>query len=283
MKKFINKRKIFSLVAVICVSAIAVLSGYFVGNLIVSKNFQSNNYQNIDITTLRDNIDIISYKTTSPTDLDGAIVFQIAEKVQRESTDYEIIGNGEIQTSLGVKQSSATVDRRKGDDLYLAFTTYSSIVKVARQCNYQIGGDIRMYEGTPKDPSTTNVDWSDKFDEFTWEGYYDTFGKYANNNCCYIVSTKTYLSCSTVEKDGDLYKCSLELDPRLSCVSYAKQIGANLGIDPNTVLFNKILLTFWVDKDYKFVKQEKFESYTVQYLGVKLTLDATIETNFSIN
>lgn len=283
MAKNINKRKIFSLMAVILLSAIAILSGYFIGNLIVTNNFQTNNYDNIDIATLRDNIDTISLETTSPTDLDGAIVFQIAEKVQRESTNYEIIGNGEIQTSLGVKQSSATIDRRNGDDLYLAFTTYSSIVKVSRQCNYHIGGDIRMYEGTPKDSTTANVDWSDKYSEFTWEGYYDTFGKYANNNCCYIVSTKTYLECSKVEKDGDLYKCSLELNPKLSCVAYAKQIGANLGIDSNTVVFNKISLTFWIDKDFKFVKQQKFESYTVRYLGVKVTLDATIETNFAIN
>lgn len=283
MTKFLNKRKIFSFVALVCISAIAIFSGYFLGNLIVSKNFPMNNYQNIDVTTLRDNINSISYSTTSPTDLDGAIVFQIAEKVQRESRNYEIIGIGEIQTSLGVKQSSHSVDRRNGDDLYLAFTTYSSVVKVSKQCNYNIGGDIRMYEGTPKDTTTTNVDWSDKYDEFTWEEYYQTFGKYANNNCCYIVSTKTYLDCSKVEKDGDLYKCTIELDPTLASISYSKQIGVNMGIDSNTVKFNKISLTYWIDKDYKFIKQEKFESYTVQYFGVKLTLDATIETNFNIN
>lgn len=277
-----KKHKPVSTILLICISIFAIAGGYFFGNSVKTKLFPSNNYASVDVSTLRDDISTISYKNSSPENFDGAIVFQIAEDIQRNSTDYEILGNGTIQTSLGVSQSSATVDRRKGDDLYLAFTTYSSIVKVSRQCNYNLGGNIKMYEGTPKDSSTSNVDWSDRYSEYTWDEYFDTFGKYANNNCCYIVSTKTYKSCSPVEKDGTLYKCTIELDPRIACVSYAKQIGANMGIDPNTVKFNKVEFTFWIDGNWHFIKQKKFESYTVQYMGINLTLDATIETTFDI-
>jgi len=282
MTKIKKKKKIVTIITLICISAVAILCGYLCGSMIKTKYFAASNFSNVDIATLRDNIDSISYADKSPEEFNGAIVFQIAEKIQRESTHYEIIGNGTIDTSLGVTQTSATVDKRDGDDLYLAFTTYSSIVKVSRQCNYQLGGNIRMYEGTPNDSTTTNVNWSQKYDEFTWEGYYETFGKYANNNCCYIVSTKTTTTCSNVEKDGNLYKCSIELNPSLACISYAKQIGANMGIDPQTVRFNKIAFTFWIDENWHFIKQEKFESYTVQYMGVNLTLNATIETNFDI-
>lgn len=282
MTTFQKKKRPFSILLLICTITFATLGGYLCGNLITARNFHINNYANIDPITLRDNISDISYYGKSPENYNGAIVFQIAEEIQRNSTDYEILGNGTIDTSLGVSQSSATVDRRKGEDLYLAFTTYSSIIKTSRQCNYTLGGNIRMYEGTPKDSTTTNVEWSNTFTEYTWDEYYATFGKYANNNCCYIVSTKTYKSCSIIEKDNNLYKCTIELNPNLACISYAKQIGANMGVDPNTIIFNKVEFTFWIDKDWHFTKIEKFESYTVQYMGINLTLNATINTKFDI-
>ena len=282
MAKSIKKIRPVSVILLICIATLAITCGYLCGNFITTQKFKSYNYENIDPISLRDDISNITYHNNSPENYNGAIVFQIAEEIQKNSTDYEIIGNGTIQTSLGVSQTSATVDRRKGDDLYLAFTTYSSVIKTSRQCNYKLGGNIKMYEGTPKDSSTTNVNWSNKFTEYTWDEYYETFGKYANNNCCYIVSSKTYFNCSAVEKDQELYKCTIELNPRFACISYAKQIGANMGIDPNTIIFNKVEFTFWVDKDWHFVKIEKFESYTVQYMGINLTLNATIKTDFDI-
>ena len=283
MEKLTKKYNILSklLAVVVCIAAIGL--GYFAGNLICNNHLSVNNYASLSPNELADDISNINYKTTTPNNYPSAICFQVAEKLLQESTHYEVRGNGLIETSLGVTQTSATVDSRNGDDLYLAFTTYSSIVKASKQCHYNIGGNLKMYDGTPIDETTENVNWSDKYQEYTWEEYFETFGKYANKNCSYIVSTKTISKDSGIQKDGNLYKSTLELDTNLATISYVKQIGNNMGVNPASIVFNKLILTFYLDENWNFVKQEKFESYTIPYAGINLTLEATITTNFKIS
>ena len=281
-KKRNKKNKILSIMTSIFLCVIAIAGGYVCGNLIASKRYPVSTYANIDPANLRDDIESIDLSGKTPADFNGAVLFQIAEKVQEESRNYEIIGIGTIQTSLGIQQSSYTLDKRTGDDLYFKFVTYSSLVKVAKQSSYQLGGNVIINDGNPKDAEAKNVNWTNTYNEYTWEGYKEEFGKYANHNCSYIVSTKTATSCSEVEKDGDLYKCSIELDTTLGCVVFAIQIGANMGVDPETVTFNKVAFTFWVDENFRFVKQEKFESYTVPYMGVNVTLDGNINLTYAI-
>lgn len=280
--KTITKR-FFLIFPFILVIVVAIAGGYILGNFIVSKKFAGQTLNNSDIEQLRDDLTSINYQIKTPADFSGAIAFQIAEKVLRESTNYEVIGTGNIETSLGVSQSSKTIDRRNGDELYIAFTTFSSFVKESRQSFYTIGGDVNLQHGKPSDPSVDNVEWTDTYENYTWEEYYETFGKYANVNCSYIVSTKTIISDSGVSKDGDLYKCTLELDTKLGSSAYVKQIGANMGVNPASVIFNKIAFTFWLDENFKFAKQEKYESYTVPYLGINLTLNANVEVAYTIS
>lgn len=283
MDNLSKKIKPITTLVQIAIIVVAIISGYVFGSVYSTKKFSNNVLSSQEIELLRNDISNISITNKAPSDFNGAIAFQLAERVLIESTNYEVVGIGTMDTSLGVKQSSATIDRRNGNDLYFAFTTYSSVVKTSRQASYHLGENVKMYHGTPNDETTTNVNWSNKFEEYSWEDYYKTFGKYANVNCSYIVSTETAISVSEFEIENDLYKCTIELDPQKGSSAYIKQIGANMGVDPATVKFHKILFTFYLTQDFKFVKIVKFESYTVPYFGINLTLDSKIDTLFTIN
>ena len=269
----------------LCISfslIIALLAGLFAGNWINNTLFPKNAYLNINGDDLRDNLTAISTNGKTPDKFSGALAFQIAEENLMNSTKYKVVGQGTIETSAGVSQTSYTEDIRDGDSLYIGFTTYSSIIKASKQAHYNLNGDIEMYSGTPTDSGLENVKWGDAT-TYTWEGYKDAFGKYANRNCCYVVSTKTVIEDSGFSKDNGLYKCYLELDPVLGGSNYIKQVGTNMGVDYKQVVFNRIYLTFWLSENFQFVKIEKFESFTVPYAGIELTLNSTITTNFDIS
>lgn len=282
MAKKIKKSKIFSVIIITLILGLGVASGFFVGNIIADKYFTINKYENLTPEMLRDDLSGIKYEHKTPKDFNSAIAFQIAEQVMLNSTKYEARGKGIVTTSVGVTQESSTLDMRDGDNLYIGFTTYSSMVKVSKQAHYHIGGDINMQNGTPTDGTIENVNWSDNFDNYTWEEYNELFGKYANYNCSYIISTKTIKEDLGMEMDGDLYKFSIILDTELATIGYKKQIGNNAGINPNAVIFNALELTFWLTKEFKFTKQVKFESYTVPYGGLNVTLELDNEAIYTI-
>jgi len=281
MKKHSNKNKIKAIICITLSAILACVCGFFAGQLITDKAFPIDNYLNINGDDLRDDLSALSVEGKTPDDFSGAIAFQLAEEVLLSSTNYMVVGVGTIETSLGVSQTSYTEDWRNGDDVYIGFTTYSSFVKASKQANFKIGGDVLMLNGTPNDSTLSNVDWGDGVN-YTWEGYKEAFGKYPNRNCCYVVSSSTVVSDSGFTKEDGLYKCSLVLNPTLGGSNYAKQVGTNMGVDYKKVTFNEIRFTFWLDEDFKFVKQQKYESYTVPYAGIELTMFATIETNFDI-
>ena len=221
---------------------------------------------------LRDDISKINIASVDPDDVSPAIAYQVAEKVMKESTHYEARGRTLVDTSAGVHQESSTIDRRNGDDLYFGFTTFSPVIKVSMQSYFNIGGDVNIQNGTPTDGTVEHVNWSNSIDEFSWEGYKEYFGRYANESSCFLVSTKTVLESSVVERDGDLYKFTVVLDPELSTIGYVKQIGNTAGVNPSLVEFKYATLTVWLDSDFRFVKQQKSESYALPYAGIHLTL-----------
>lgn len=282
MARKLNKKYVLHSLLTIIVVGLSIFSGYFIGNIINGKYFIIDKYKNLNAEQLRDDISNIKYENKTPADFDSAIAFQIAEQVMFNSSSYDMHGYSTINTSAGITSVSITQDKKRGNTHYIGFMTYSSFVKTARQATFEVGGDIDLYEGTPTDETLEHTNWSDKCQHFTWESYYDYFGKHANRNAVYIVSTKTVIEDSGAIQEGDLYKFSLILDPVLSTVGYSKQIANNVGLSPSSIIFNKITITFWLDKNFKFVKQEKFESYTVPYGGISVTLELTNKGTFDI-
>ena len=282
MKKTRTKSRINLILCISFSLILALLAGFFAGNLINNKFFPKNIFLNINGDELRDNLNSISIEGKTPDKFSGAIAFQIAEENLLKSTKYKVVGEGTIDTSAGVSQTSYTEDIRDGDSFYIGFTTYSSIIKGSKQAHYNLNGDIKMYNGTPSDSGLKNVKWGDST-TYTWEGYKEAFGKYANRNCCYVVSTKTVTEDSGFKIEDGLYKCYLELDPILGGSNYIKQVGTNMGVDYKQVVFNRIYLTFWLDKNFQFVKIEKYESFTVPYAGIELTCNSNITTKFNIS
>ena len=272
MSKVRAKRNLTTSICLLAVICVAIFSGYFLGNLITNKHFITDKFGNLTTAMLRDDISKINVASVDPDDVSPAIAYQVAEKVMKESTRYEARGRTLVDTSAGVHQESSTIDRRNGDDLYFGFTTYSPVVKVSMQSYFNIGGDVNIQNGTPTDGTVEHVNWSNSVDEFTWEEYKDYFGRYANESSCFLVSTRTVRESSAVERDGDLYKFTVVLDPELSTIGYVKQIGNTAGVNPALVVFNYATLTIWLDEDFKFVKQKKSESYSLPYAGINLTL-----------
>lgn len=262
---------------------IGVYAGYFVGKLISNKYFAVNIYENISPNDLRDDISYISIDGKTPLDFEPVIAFQLAERVLETSESYTAIGSSNIKTSLGINTQSKTLDWRDGDQLYYGYTTYNSVVKEARQCYYKIGGELNIQSGTPTDSTIENVQWENSYENLSWEEFYVKYGKYPNCNVAFIASTKTVKESSKVEKDGDYYKFTITLDPKLSTVGYIKQVGNNMGVNPASVIFDLVKFTCTLDENFKFVYLDRFEIYTVPYGGMSLTLDTVYTSTYTIN
>ncbi len=276
-----NKKKILSLVISFFIVAIAVVCGYMAGSFISEREFVVDIYANLTEDQILDDITKLNWQSKTPDQVTPAEAFQIAEYVLTIRNKYTIVGEGKMDTSLGVSQTSYTEDIKNGDDLYLAFVTYSSIIKIARQCNYNIGGEIVMYEGKPKGRTTADCAWTDKCETYSWEEYKEVFGKYANKNSSYLVGNNSTLSATfNGVKDG-LYGFTINLHPVYGTLCYAKQIGMNMGIDPSNVSFSTLSVSFYLTKDFEFVSQEKNEVYTLPYAGVNVTITANINVNYT--
>lgn len=274
MKK--KTRKILAPILSVVVCALGILAGYMIGSRINTTYFVSNKYANLSADELRDDITKLNYESKTPDQLTPAEVFQVCAYNLEHSEYYCAIGTGTLSTSLGVDQSMYTYDEKDGNTVNLRLLSSSSYMTVVRRATFEIGGDIRMQHGKAKDTNIDNVEWIDKYDEFTWEGYKDEFGKYANINSSLLVTNKTVLSQTFDGKEGNLYTFSVELDPTLGTVIYAKQIAANLGIEPSAVNFTRILITFTVDDQFRIHTQYKTEEYTVPMFGMTIGLVGTI-------
>ena len=267
-----KKRKLLVPIFSIIIALLGILSGYMIGSNISSKKFTVDKYANLNAEELVDDISRINYQGKTPDQLPASIVFQIGAKKQLESDYYKCIGSGTIENNLGVNQTTYTYDEKIDNTVHIAFITFSSFVRVAQQATFEIGGDINMQHGDTKDGLLENVVWKDKFDHYTWEGYHEKFGKYANVNSSYIVSTKTTTYEHFDGKNGNLYTFSLKLDPILGTVTYAKQIASNLGAQPSAEKFSEISITFTVDENFTLISQDKVEAYSMPIFGMNVSL-----------
>ncbi len=275
------KKKILTAILSIVIIAVALVSGYMVGSLIGDKKFVVDIYANLTSDKIVDDITKLNWENKTPDQLTPAEAFEVAEYVLTQQNTYNIIGNGTLDTSLGITQSSYTEDRKNGDDLYLAFVTYSTLIKVAKRCNYVVGGEIAMNDGKPNGKTTNDVTWTDKYERYTWEEYKETFGKYANKNCSYLVANNSVTESSFDGVVDGVYCFSVTLHPIYSTLSYARQIAMNMGVEPSNVTFSALKMSFKMDKDYKFIEQTKYEQYTLPYAGVNVTITGNINTVFT--
>ncbi|MBP3631144.1 MAG: hypothetical protein J6J23_06650 [Clostridia bacterium] len=273
MKK---KKKYLAPLLSIIVAIVGVLGGYMIGSQIANKKFIVDKYANLNAEYLFDDITKLNYQGKTPNQFSAAEVFQIGASIQQTCDYYKSIGTGDLQTNLGVSQGTFTLDEKNGNTVHIVFVSSSSYVKVAQQSTFEIGGNVNMQHGETKDGVYENVVWKDKYDEYTWEGYREKFGKYANTNSSYIVSSKTVLSQKFDGKNGNLYTFTIELDPILGTVTYAQQIAANLGIEPSAINFKKLTLTFTVDDQFRILVQDKAEEYSVPMFGMNIELVGTI-------
>ena len=273
MKK---KKKYLAPLLSIIVAIVGVLGGYMIGSQIANKKFIVDKYSNLNADDLFDDITKLNYQGKTPDQFSAAEVFQIGASILQTCDYYKSVGTGDLQTNLGVSQGTFTLDEKNGNTVHIVFVSSSSYVKVAQQSTFEIGGNVNMQHGETKDGVYENVVWKDKYDEYTWEGYREKFGKYANTNSSYIVSSKTALSQKYDGKNGNLYTFTIELDPILGTVTYAQQIAANLGIEPSAINFKKLTLTFTVDDQFRILVQDKAEEYSVPMFGMNIELVGTI-------
>lgn len=277
-----EKKRVKHIILMLILSLCAVFVGYIIGNAINAKFFVADVYADIEEGQLFDDISKIKYSGKTPDKFSAGIVFQIADQNQVASTKYTIIGEGTMATSLNVTQEVYNSDSRNGNQITLFYATCSKLLKVAKKSTFTIGGDIQLYDGKPSDTTYENTKWTDKHDDYTWEGYKETFGKYANINSSLIVSTKTILSEKYLGEKNGLYTFEVVLDNRLGAYVYVQQIAANLGVNVSSVSFTEIKMTFSVDKNFNHAVQTKHICYSLPFMGVnvKMVEDATSTYNF---
>ncbi len=273
MKK--NKRFIAPMLSII-VAIVGILGGYMIGSRIATQNFVVDKYANLNADELFDDISKLDYHGKTPDQFSATDVFQISSEILKNSKYYKCVGTGNIETNLGVTQTTFTLDEKIDNSIHIVFVTSSSYVKVAQQSTFEVGGNVVMQHGDTKDGIYENVVWKDKYDEYTWEGYKEKFGKYANVNSSYIVSSKTAISQKFDGKEGNLYSFTVELDPTLGTVAYAQQIAANMGVVPSAINFTKTVFTFTVDEQFRMIVQDKTESYTLPMFGMNIELVGNI-------
>ena len=267
-----KKKKFFIPILSIVIAIVGALGGYMIGSQIAGKTFVVDQYANLTREELFDDISKLNYVGKTPDQFTAAEVFQIAQSIQLSSDYYKSVGFGVLETSLGVKQTTYTLDEKQGETVHIAFVSASPYVKVAQQSFFEVGGDVIMQHGDNKDGTLESVTWKDKYDHYTWEGYKETFGKYANVNASYIVSNKTAIAQSFDGKNGNIYTFSIELHPVYATLSYATQIAANLNIEPSAIKFTKLSVTFTVDENFHLLVQDKIEEYTVPMYGMTVSL-----------
>lgn len=144
-------------------------------------------------------------------------------------------------------------------------------------------GDAGMFAGMTDNNTQTVFDIQNKmvklrekgvtaFTEMTEEEYVESYGilQYAHSN--YTITSKTILTGSSIEKDGDLNKLTLKLHPTKSTKNLVVQMQT---MSKSTVTYvgGEVTYTIWFDDAFVIRKASTSEKYTAK--GMPCTAETT--------
>ena len=276
-----KKRHLFKYFLVCFIGIISIALGYFTGNLLTGKFFAIDKYAGISKSDLIEDVSTISYEGKTPDQLSATDAFIVALHILHNQHTYIRNSNGELETSLGVKQYIHNRSGKSGDMHFMEVSTFSSIIKKAGRFNYKIGDTIRYQNGTPSNTSLDSVQWTDDYGDYTYDEYSELLGRRPEYESTYVVSSKTQDSASSCSINNGLYTYTIELNPTLATISYLNEISFVSDIDKSSINFSKVTLEFTVDKNFVLISQKNQEVYSVKYSGIPVTISSVYNITFT--
>lgn len=276
-----NKKQFLKYLLVCFIGVLSIMLGYFTGSLLTSKFFTIDKYAGINKEDLLEDVSNIYYEGKTPDQLSATDTFIVALHILHSQQTYIRNSNGELETSLGVKQYIHNRSGKMGDMHFMEVSTYSSIIKNAGRFNYKIGEDIRYQNGTPSDITLDSVQWKDEYGDYTYDEYTELLGRRPEYESTYIISSKTLNSATPCTKNNNLYTYTIELNPMLATISYLNEISFVSDIEKSSINFTKVIVEFTVDENFVLISQKNQEVYTVKYSGIPVTISSVYNITFS--
>lgn len=278
MKKL---RPISSILVGIMICITACLCGILTGQIINSKYFNTLSYLDIDPNTLRDDISTLNYQNKTPADLSGVNNFLAAYNTLSLQPYYKISKYGEIDTSIGVKQTADMLSEKNGDIYHQEYVSCSSLIKTAGSYSFRLGDNIVITKGNAKGSKLNQVEWTNKTETYSFSDYSNKIGRLPTDETIYIVSTKTILQETVLKTENEQFLIELKLNPKLSTICYLNEIAFQTGTNKNELNFLELKINLILDSDFRLISQEIFEIYEMKYAGIKVTVNAKYNITFT--
>ena len=274
-KSFEFNRK--SIIILVIISLAGILTGVFVGSYFIGGYVPD--YSQYSEAMLRDDVKTLSQRAEgrSPSQFKAYEIFEIAEYRMFTHGSVLVTSSGEVDTI-----ASQTISGVKAyeNGTYFKENLSKGIKNVGERTYYNEGDDlVTKYEaskissqmvGTYKSPK--NVMLND---------YKNTVGVPVTSFVGYIVSSKTVLNVNDSAKKVSLengetgYEFSLQLNAITSVLNYVKQMK-DMSQLPDYPAFTDITLNVVVDEEFRFIKIETLEHYSVNYMGINAKCTGTL-------
>lgn len=277
-----NSKKTWIVVAVCAVAFLAIggTAGYFLGqSYFASKD--AIDYSQYSADELEDNYEDLMkrYNEASPsTYLAKFKSYEFANIALNKIGLHENVWSQTygLVNAMGVKQTVRATSIKEENKYFLENISASSMVQAAKRF-YQEGDQVITYNGGSV--STEMATWSENPQStLSKKEHEDKWGKNLSRPSIYIISKATALETSKVEKDGDGYKVSLDIDPKLGVLRYVKQMIEISGV--GSPKFHSIHMEMLLDSDLSLKQTKINEKYSV-VMVVKAESEAEISEYFT--
>ena len=278
MKK---KHKILHIVTISIIAIFAILLGYVGGSFIANKHFTFNKYAGITADELRDDFSKIKYEGKTPDQLTPVEAYLVAIAKLKTLDYYQRNSFGDIQTSLGVNQTTHSRNTKNGNLFTQEFCTVSSIIKNAGVITFEENCNVTINYGKPNGKTIDDVEWGKKTETYTFEEFSEKLGQNPTIETPYIVSTKTILNEGTCTKNSNnTYTFTLILEPNLCNICTVNKMAFLSGIDKNTIEFTKVEIEFTMDSNFSMINEIYYEDYTLKYGGLPVQLTSNYNATY---
>ncbi len=264
-KKVISRKRLIITLAIIAV--LGALSGFGIGEYILSGRIDPNRY-NYSTETLLDDVSAIKKEAVgkTPEQLGATKSCVLAFDKTFNYDKVSIVGEGSVK-AMGVTQSINAKTIRVNNKLYYENISISSFVQALNRY-YVVGEDISHYGGKINDKTVT---WNQTPDNTkddsikTMTQYKEQFGCTMFDYMTYIVSSKTVVDEGSVNKNDDSsYTFTLVLDKSKSVVNYVKTMKATGGLSQYPDFTSDPVITVTIDKDYRILVFKSSETYNAK-------------------
>lgn len=280
-----SKKRYFINLAIVVI--LASLTGFFAGNYYV-KNYTgtvlavTESEEAVRGTDLKDAQKKSKGKT--PAQMTSVENFILAENNLNNETYVYKETTGKI-VAAGVSQGLKSFKALKDGYIMSEKVSASKYVKVADRTLYKVGDEEMFYYKGSGIKSDYTASWkSEPTSTWTIEQYRGKYGAKPQSCLGYVIGTHTVVEeeCTKPKllANGN-YECTIKTDAYYSMMHYMYEIRTTSGSD-NFPRFESSYLTFEITPDWKFVRIDYKESYSVSIAVLGYTkCSGTLTDKFS--